>query len=147
MGGQNHYLSAGGFSQYLYHTEGESAVINGLQVKVVAKIDEDNHHSGLPFYSNTSDVYLKIERDGTLIEQAIIYQNRKAVLEFDWGHNHNGKNGHPSFKKGEVHVHELHQIDGKVRRNSKVQPRWMNTEEMTKYGDIIRFANPNAKMR
>ena len=102
MGGQNHYLTAGGFSQYLYHTEGETAIINGLQVKVVAKIDEDNHHSGLPFYSNTSDVYLKIERDGTQVEQAIIYQNRKAVLEFDWGHNHNGKNGHPSFKKGEV---------------------------------------------
>lgn len=144
MGGHRFYI--GENTTQLYHSEGESAVINGLRVKVIAKIGEDNHHSGLPFYSNTSDVYLKIEKNGNQVEQAIIYVNRKAILEFDWGHPHSRKNGHPSFKKGEVHVHELHEVNGVVCRK-KDQPRWMNTEEMAKYGDIIRYANPNAKMR
>lgn len=144
MGGHKFYT--GENTTQLYHSEGESVVINNLRVKVIAKIGEDNHHSGLPFYSNTSDVYLKIEKDGNQVEQAITYVNRKAILEFDWGHPHSGKNGHPSFNKGEVHVHELHEVNGVVCRK-KVQPRWMNTKEMAKYGDIIRYANPNAKMR
>ena len=90
---------------------------------------------------------MKIEHDGNKVEQAIIYVDRKAVLEFDWGHPHPGKPGHPSFKKGEVHVHELHEKNGVVQRKTGIQPRWMNAEEMKKYGDIIRYANPNAKMR
>ena len=145
MGGHRFYT--GENPEQLYHSEGETAYINGLRAKVLAKIGEDNHHSGLPFYSKTSDVYLKIKRDGNEVEQAIVYVNRKAVIEFDWGHNHKGKKGHPSFVEGEVHVHELHEVNGVVRRNSKVEPRWMSTEEMAKYGDIIRYANPNAKMR
>ena len=147
MGGHKNYSAGGGFSQYLYHTEGQTAIINSMRVKIIAKIGEDDHHSGLPFYSNTSDVYLKIEKSGNQVEQAIIYVNRKAVLEFDWGHPHKGKNGNPSFKKGEVHVHELHEVNGVVQRNPKVNPRWMSAAEMAKYGDIIRYANPNAKMR
>ena len=146
MGGHKNFQAGGGFDQYLYHTEGETATINGLRVKIIAKVGDDNHHSGLPFYSNTSDVYLKIEKGGSQVEQAIVYVNRKALLEFDWGHPHKGKNGGASFKKGEVHVHELHDINGTVQRNPKVKPRKMTEAEKAMYGEIIKFANPNAKM-
>lgn len=147
MGGQNHYQVEGGFSKYLYHTEGETVIINGLRVKVIAKIDEDNHHSGLPFYSNTSDVYLKIERDGAEVEKAIVYKDRKAILEFDWGHPHKGKNGHPSFKKGEVHVHELAEHNGEIQRKKGTHARRMNEEEIAKYGAVVNYANPKAKIK
>lgn len=147
MGGQNHYKVEGGFSQFLYHTEGEAVTINGLRVKVIAKIDEDNHHSGLPYYSNTSDVYLKIERDGTEVEKAIVYKDRKAILEIDWGHPHKGKNGHPTFKKGEVHVHELAEYNGKIQRKKGTQARKMSDEGIAKYGAVINYANPKAKIK
>ena len=47
---------------------------------------------------------------------------------------------------GTVHVHELHEVNGVVVRK-KQTPRYMNNEEMKKYGNVIRFANPDAKMR
>lgn len=140
-----HKFYTGQNPEQLYHSEGETAYINGLQVKVIAKIGEDDHHSGLPFYSKTSDVYLKIEDHGKEVEQAIIYVNRKAVLEFDWGHAHRGKNGSPSFQKGEVHVHEIVEKNGVCVR-SKKQPRKMTAEEISKYGAVIKYANSNVKM-
>ncbi len=146
MGSHRYYNPDGGFSEYLYRKEGETTYINGLRVEVISMIDDENHHAGLPFYSNTSDVYLKIIDDGDWVEKAIVYENRKAVLEFDWGHPHKGRSGSPSFEAGMVHVHELHEVDGVVVRK-KQQPRYMNNEEMAKYGDVIRYANPNAKMR
>ena len=145
MGGHRVFNEQGGFNQYLYRTVTQME-INGMQVTTITKIDEANHHSGMPFYSQHSDVYLKMESDSDEIIQAIIYKNRRAVLEIDWGHSHHGKKGHPSFKEGEVHVHTLTEENGKVVR-SKEPARWMNDEEMKKYGPIIRYANPNAKMR
>lgn len=144
MGGHKFYTGAN--PAHLYHSEGEVVTINGLQVRVISKIGEDDHHSGLPFYSISSDVYLKIKHDDTEVEQAIVYVNHKAVLEFDWGHPHHGKKGYPSFKKGQVHVHELTEKNGVIVRSRK-EPRWMNNKEMAKYGAIIKYANKNAKMR
>ena len=83
MGGHKYYNTGGGFSQYLYHTEGETAIINGMRVKVIAKIGEADHHSGLPFYSNTSDVYLKIEHDGNKVEQAICHYKHKDIKKVE----------------------------------------------------------------
>lgn len=147
MGGHKQYQSGGGFSQYLYHKEGETVIINGLRVEVLAKIGESDHHAGMPFYSNTADVYLKIEDKGTEVETAVIFINRKAILELDWGHDHHGKNGHPSFKKGEVHVHELAEYDGVVQRKKGKHPRKMTEEEIAKYGAVVNYANPKAKMK
>ena len=58
MGGQNYFNAEGGFSRYLYHQVGEPILINGIHAKVIEVIGTKNHHESLPFFSNTSDIYL-----------------------------------------------------------------------------------------
>ena len=146
MGGHRNFIKGGGFQEYLYHREGDIKYIDGKRVEFISKYGDKGHHAGLPYYSDTSDVYLKIKHNGDHAETAIVYKDRKAILEFDWGHNHKGKNGSPDFSEGTVHVHELENHDGMVVR-SKKQPRYMSSKEMKEYGDIIHYADPYAKMR
>ena len=105
--------------------------------KVVTKIDDESNHQGLPFYSNTSDFYVKIsEEDGTP-EQIRIFKNLKAVIDIDWNHPH-----HP-FKKGEIHVHDcVINQEGKPKRKSA---RAATSDEIKKYGRLIKKINPNVK--
>lgn len=145
MGSFKRYVATGGFSQYLYYQVGDTITAeNGIQGKVVDKIDSSDNikfHDSLPIYSNTSNVYFKRSDEGNNpIEQARIYTDRKATLDFDWGHTHGE---HP---KDVVHVHEWHfDKNGHWIRNAN--PRFMNNEEIANYGDLIKKANPNVRLR
>lgn len=110
MGNSREYIKSGGFSQYLYYQVGQAIrASNGVQGKVVAEYgDENGFHSSLPKFSNTSEVYFKMDDKDPIVEQARIYVNRRVALDFDWGHTHG------SYRKGIVHVHEWHKTkDGK----------------------------------
>jgi len=115
-----------------------------MQGKVVDKYainPNDKFHSSLPIYSNNSEVYFKKSDKGKhYVEQARVYSNRKAALDFDWGHTH-GKH-----QKGVVHVHVWHQ-DGKGHWVRGANPRCMNNDEIARYGNLIKKANPNARLR
>lgn len=148
MGNQREYLESGGFSEYLYeeHPEYQTFVYNGLTAKVLKlKTDEDGTHSGLPTYSNTSDIYLRLDRFGQVV-QAKVYIDRQHTIDFDWGHPHHNK-GEDSdkqfFPKGVVHVQSYSRIDSRDSNSA----RFMTQSEIEKYGDILRHFNPNVKFR
>lgn len=140
MGGFKKYNLEGGFSEYLYHQVGEPITGNNITAKVVTRIDDDAFHSSLPLYSNTSIAYAKRSDQGNHeIEQLRIYEKRQAVVDFDWGHEHK------SCMKGVVHVHIV-QSEGNLHADAK-NVRYMNNEEIEKYGPLIKKLNPNAKFR
>ena len=147
MGGQNYYKAEGGFSQYLYQQVGDTIDFNGIRAKVIEYFGTKNHHEGLPFYSNTSDMYLKIADNKNYVEKAIVYINRHAAFELDWGHEHiNSKGNGKSFPAGIVHVHELEKIGKSVRRKD-VDARLLTAAEIMKYGKILKIANPKIKFK
>ena len=141
MGGHRQYQSSGGFSQYFYHQVGEIISANGLSAKVIARIDPKDNNQGLPIYSNTGELYLGKGSDSGEIIQLRLYKNRKAYIDFDWGHPHH------EIPEGVVHVH-FYEIgaDGKPKK-IKQKYRRLNNAEMKKYGPLIKKANPNAKFR
>ena len=142
MGDVKSYNSSGGFDQYLYRQVGETITAsNGVQGKVITSSADDNmFHDSLPFYSNTSEVYFKVSDETKQIEQARIYKERKVALDFDWDHTHK------PYEKGVVHVHEWHMNKKGEWKRSRT-PRFMNDEEMKRYGELIKKANPKAKLR
>lgn len=145
MGQQREYIESGGFSSYLY-TQKEDTIVasNGVEGKVVEKI-EGSAYDGLPIFSNTSEVYFKRNPQGEII-QARIYKDRKPVCDFDWDHAHTNKSGE-KFEAGVVHVQSFEQKnDGTWKRISN-KARYMSNEEMERYGELIKKANPNAKLR
>ena len=146
MGLQREYIESGGFSTYLYYQDGETIVSsNGVEGKVVVKI-EGTAYDGLPIFSNTSEVYLKRGKNGAII-QARIYKDRKPICDFDWDHPHKNKKGGEIFEKGVVHVQEFKQKpDGSWYRDSK-RARYMSNDEISRYGELIKLADPNAKLR
>ncbi len=147
MGGQNYFNADGGFSQYLYQQVGKPIVINGIHAKVIEVIGTKNHHESLPYYSNTSDMYLKIADNQNYIEKAVVYKDRYAIYELDWGHAHVNKKGDgKSFPIGVVHVHELERIGNSVRRKNK-DARLLTTAEIKKYGKILKIAYPQIKFK
>ena len=140
MGGARYYREDGGFSQYLYRQVGQTFYYGGLKCKIIEKTTGQNSHDGLPLYSNTSDVYLRIDPDSGKVGQARVYKDRKAALDFDWDREHK------NFPKGVVHVHEYEEVDGKLRRKPG-EPRLMTDEEIEKYGPILKQADPDVKFR
>lgn len=144
MGRQQEYIESGGFSAWLYTQKGPTIVApNGIEGKVVEKIDGTSY-DGLPIYSRTSEVYFKSNAQGEII-QARIYKDRKPVCDFDWDHPHTNKSGE-KFEKGVVHVQMFKQTpSGKWKRVSN-KARYMNPEEISKYGELIQIANPKARL-
>jgi len=145
MGDFKAYNPTGGFDQYLYYQIGDTITAdNGVQGKVVDEYTinkNDKFHSSLPIFSNNSEVYFKKSDKGEhYVEQARVYSNRRAVLDFDWGHTHGG------LQKGIVHVHVWH-LDEKGHWVRGANPRCMNNDEIARYGDLIKKANPNARLR
>jgi len=145
MGCVKNFNSNGGFDEYLYHQVGETITAsNGVQGKVINKNDDpadELFHDSLPIYSHTSEVYLK--RNDRLpheIEQARVYINRKAALDFDWGH------AHGSHEKGVVHVQEWH-YNKKGKWVRKKEERGLSNEEIARYGELLKLANPNVRLR
>lgn len=145
MGLQREYIEAGGFSSYLYTQKGESIMAsNGVEGKVVEKIG-GTAFEGLPIYSNTSEVYFRRNTDGEII-QARIYKDRKPVCDFDWGHPHTNKHSKEYFEKGVVHVQEfIQKPDGSWIRYSH-RARYMSSDEITRYGELLTKANPKVKL-
>lgn len=137
MGLQKYYIAEGGFSQFMYHQTGEYFTMDGLSVRVIGKIGETKPHSGLPTYSNTSDIYVKLSDVDNLPEEIRFFQNRKAVLDIDWGHSHGG------FKIGTAHVHDIMlNQDGTMTRTSQ---RELSMAEISKFGNLLKYLNPNIK--
>ncbi len=145
MGLQRDYNVEGGFLRCLYYQIGDSiSTSNGVVAKVVAKVN-GTPFDGLPTYSKTSEVYLKVDKNGNVI-QARIYNNRKPVCDFDWDHPHQNSNG-DKFEKGVVHVQEFKQNSkGFWERQSK-KARYMSNDEMKRYGELLKKVNPNVKLR
>lgn len=138
MGNQTNYLSTGGFRVYEYGTVGNSVEINGLNCKIVKKLtDVGDHHSGLPTYANTSDIYVGLgSRD--IPRQLRVYKDRNSYMDFDWGHAHRNSDGH-LFPKGVVHVQRYHGANGE-------DARYMTAAEHRIYDAIIRFFAPHARL-
>lgn len=155
MGGQKHYNASGGFSQYLYtHNEGDTIRDGNLEAKVVYKKNTKDYHESLPLYSNTSSMYFGLKKNPNTgdsnIDQLRLYKDRKAFMDFDWGHEHNvfDQNGKviKTYPLGTVHVQFFNIVDGKPRRDlSRV--RMMSNAEIKKYGDLLRKADPTVKFR
>lgn len=144
MGDFSKFIESGGFSEYIYHDVGDFITAsNGVQGKVInGSLDpnDESFHESLPLYSNTSEVYLKKADEGEhMIEQARVYIDRHPSIDIDWGHTH-GK-----FKEGTIHVHEwVQNPDGSWKREP---PRAANNSELNRYGELIKKANPNLKLR
>lgn len=145
MGLQKTFYIGGGFNKILYYQIGESIITsNDLKAKIMAKIN-GTPYDGLPTYSNTSDVYLKINANGEII-QARIYNKRMPVCDFDWDHEHRNANGE-IFKAGIVHVQEFKQNSNGnwVRQSNKA--RYMSDDEIERYGELLLKIKPDIKFR
>jgi hypothetical protein len=144
MGDYISYVKSGGFKEFLYHDVGDIITAgNGVQGKVINGFTDPNDevfHESLPLYANTSEVYFKKSDKGNHpIEQARIYKDRTAFIDVDWGHTHG------EFKLGTIHVHEwIKSPDGTFKRKP---PRYANNDEIARYGDLIKKANPHTKLR
>mgnify|MGYP007069883870 CR=1 FL=1 len=134
MGNGQHYLKSGGFRSYFY-VHKETITAGGLTAKVIAWYNTKDFHDSLPMFSNTSKLYMRYARGGKQIIQLRVFEGRKPVLDFDWGHPHR------PFKEGIVHVH----IWKNGRRMSA--ERLMNNAEMKRYGALIKKACSKAKFR
>lgn len=138
------YVETGGFSEYLYHDVGDIITAsNGIQGKVIngpADPNDESFHESLPLYSDTSEVYFKKSDEGDHpIEQARVFNDRQPSIDIDWGHTHG------EFKEGTVHVHEwVKKSDGTWKRKP---PRYANNEEIERYGELLKKANPKIKLR
>lgn len=152
MGGQNDYLKSGGFSQYLY-THGDVIKSGNLEAKAIYKVGTADYHNGLPLYSNTADMYFRLTKakasDEFKIDQLRLYKDRKALMDFDWGHDHprykDGKRIDP-YPKGTVHVQFYKLVDGEPVRDPS-RTRMMSNAEIKKYGAFLRKADPTVKFR
>ena len=139
MGLEKYYKKEGGFSQFMYHQIGEYFSMNGFNIRVIGKIGEVKPHSGLPTYSNTSYIYVKLSDVDRTPEEIRIFMDRKAVMDIDWGHSHGG------FKIGTAHVHNITiSKDGTMTRSSQ---RELTTEEIAKFGSILKYLNPDIKLK
>lgn len=145
MGNQRMYNPEGGFSDYLYTQRGDIIrASNGVEGKVVEKINGSSY-DGLPTFSKTGEVYFKVNDNGEII-QARIYKDRKPVCDFDFDHEHTNSNGE-KFHSGTVHVQEWKQKpNGNWYRDYK-HARYLSNDEISRYGELIKLANPNVKLR
>lgn len=136
MGKFNEYNKAGGFRTYNY-VHRERIIAGDLTGEVLSKYNEKVSHTGLPEYSNTAKIYFWRARDGRIIQMRI-FVDRKAAFDFDWGHTHG------RFEKGVVHVHAW-TVDDKGRPHRQEPHRTLNSEEIKKYGALLRKADPHIR--
>ena len=131
-------------SEHLYESIGDAFYVDGLKCKVIKlKTDSKGARSNLPWYSNSSDVYIVLGKDG-YAKQLRIYKDHEPYKDIEWGHNHiNRKTDGKVFPKYTVHVQE-YQIDTE-RKGSHA--RYLNNDEIETWGEIIKKLNPNTKLR
>lgn len=136
MGKFNEYNKSGGFGSYNY-VHRERITAGDLTGEVLAKYNETVAHTGLPEYSNNAKIYFWRARNGRIIQMRV-FENRKAVMDFDWGHTHG------QFEKGIVHVHAW-KLDAKGHPHRQEPHRIMNSEEIAKYGALLRKADSHVR--
>ena len=118
--------------------------VNGVKGHLIKKVGDSDTHTSLPYYSNTSDVYFRQNKNGVC--QARVYVGQKKYLDLDWSHAHTNSDGR-KFKRGTVHVQVLKQNkDGSFSRVS-YHARSMSNAEMKKYGSILKAYCPSVKLR
>lgn len=153
MGNPRNMTSDSGFSIHLYteHKDWQEVTINGIKAKVIRNIsDLTGTHTSLPLAAGKSDMYLRLDKYGTPV-QVRLYVDRFSAIDFDWGHDHynnpkKGGNGQ-SFPKGTVHIQEYKfKHDGSADRIS-VDARFMNLQEIIKYGAVLKHFNPHIKFK
>lgn len=141
MGGARAYNPAGGFHFKDFEQVGDTIYYKGLVGKILRKVDGSS--SGLPSRSGKSDFYARTGSKSGEIVQVKFYENRIQCVDFDWGHNHmkgKGKN-QVIFPEGVVHVQTYN-------NGSRAGiTRYMNNEEIKKYGSMLKKLNPNVKFR
>ena len=86
MGNGQYYLKSGGFKSYFYVSKGIVSK-GGLTAKIIAWYNTKDYHESLPRYSNTSKIYAKLDKHGNIV-QLRVFKDRKAYIDFDWGHTH-----------------------------------------------------------
>lgn len=151
MGNARDLNPDGGFHLYSYmnHPMFSAVEINGLRAKVIKWIDDkDGNHTSLPAFADTSDIYLRTDPIGKVV-QARVYVSRTMTIDFDWGHDHRnpGTPRSEQFHKGTVHVHEHSALcNGKFDRDSNAA-RLMTDEEITRYGPVLRHFNSKVKFK
>lgn len=136
MGKFNEYNKSCGFRTYNY-VHRERITAGDLTGEVISKYNEVVAHTGLPEYSNTAKIYFWRARNGRIIQMRL-FVNRKASIDFDWGHTHG------RFEKGTVHVHTW-TLDAQGRPHRQEPHRQMNNEEISKYGALLRKADPHVR--
>lgn len=142
MGTLKAYMN-GTISDGLEYRTVKSLEAGGVSGKMLEKWDlDENTPFDLPLYANTSQLYFRANRgDATEVIQMRVYgKDRRAAIDYDWGHPHK------EFPMGVVHVHEWRfNKNGKWVKSDKV--RLMTMAEITKYGPILRQANPSVRFR
>ena len=99
--------------------------------------DTNDHHAGLPGFSNTSDVYVGLGA-GDIPRQLRIYKDRKNYKDFDWGHEHANSDG-TRFPKGVVHVQRYIGANGS-------DARYMTAAEHQLLDAVISYFAPFARL-
>ena len=119
-------------------------IVNGVKGHLIKKIGDSDTHTNLPYYSNTSDVYFRQNKNGVC--QARVYVGQKKYIDFDWSHVHTNSDGR-KFERWVVHVQVWKQNkDGSFSRQND-DARSMSNAEMKKYGPILKAYCPSVKLR
>lgn len=119
-------------------------IVNGVKGHLIKKVGDSDTHTSLPYYSNTSDVYLRKNANGVC--QARVYEGQHMFLDFDWSHAHRNSDGRV-FEKGVVHVQRWKQNDDGTFTRLSDDARYMNNREMAKYGPLLKSYFPGIKFR
>mgnify|MGYP007069917502 CR=1 FL=1 len=128
-----------------YETIGPAKTFGGIKGRLIKRRVDPDHHTTLPKYSKTSDVYFRQNKNGVC--QARVYTDRRMILDFDWSHNHTNKKENRTFRAGTIHVQVWrYNKDGSFVRISD-KARLMNNYEMKKYGALIKAFCPDVKFR
>ncbi len=115
-------------------------------IKVIHNPHQEREND-LPIESNSSDAYFKADVQKRVIQLRVYDEHtHKAIMDIDFIDGHRNKKTGEVFPAGVAHVQEFKMKNGVPVRDSK-NARLMTEEEIAKWGDVIRLANPNVKFR
>lgn len=128
-----------------YVSIGSPIIINGRRGMIVKRRNDSDTHTNLPKYADTSDMYFRQNKKGVC--QGRVYIEHKMCIDFDWSHNHTNDGNGQTFCAGTIHVQvwQWHP-DGSFTRIS-TDARHMTSDEISKYGPLIKAFNPNVKFK
>ena len=101
----------------------------------------------LPIESNTTNAYFKADAQKNIIQLRIYDKHtHRALMDIDFIDGHINRKTGEIFPAGVAHVQEFTIKKGKPKRNSR-SARLLTEQEIQKWGEIIRLANPNVIFR